>query len=85
MTSDSEIKSKSEMKRVSVGNPIVMAQKYYDLLLKNEQLTKDLTEASKYLWAGKRQFAPETTNSDVDVFLDRPRIKLLLGETDGTE
>ena len=37
----------------------------------NAKLKKDLHDAVRYLKDGKRKYAPNTTNSDVDFFLDR--------------
>lgn len=37
-----------------------------------------LREAVKYLYIGKKQFAPNTTNSEVDYFLDKAVIKEIL-------
>ena len=41
------------------------------LQAENHRLTKLLDEAVKYLKQGKAQFAPNTTNSLVDTFIDR--------------
>jgi hypothetical protein len=36
-----------------------------------EELRSELSKAIDYLRVGKRKFAPNTTNSDVDVFLKK--------------
>lgn len=42
-----------------------------ELEQKNKNLEEELQKAVKYLYAGKKKFAPGTTNSDVDVFLEK--------------
>ncbi len=46
-----------------------------------EEFKSDLSEAIRLLESGKRQFAPNTTNSDVDMFLAKMKDKLLDQET----
>jgi len=43
-----------------------------------DKLEKLLREAVKFLQVGKMQFAPHTTNSEVDYFLDRKDIKEII-------
>lgn len=50
-------------------------QKLESELKKRDNL---LREAVKYLYLGKKQFARNTTNSDVDYFLSKPEIKKIL-------
>lgn len=45
--------------------------KVYKLLDENEHLKEKLGVAVRLLKQGKKQFSPETTNSDVDCFIER--------------
>lgn len=42
-----------------------------------------LKEAIRFIVIAKKRFRPDTTNSDVDYFLEKPEIKQLRGESNG--